>query len=67
METRRRSILKAVIWNVIGLAVMAGVGFAYTGSFAVSGAMAAINASVGLTTYILYERIWARISWGRHA
>lgn len=66
METRRRSVLKAVIWNVIGLAMMAGVGVLATGSLAVGGSMAIINACLGLTMYFIYERIWAGVRWGRN-
>lgn len=67
MESARRSILKALIWNVIGLGTMAGVGFALTGSMALGGTLAVANTAVGLCAYVLYERVWARISWGRHA
>ncbi len=66
MDTRKRTIVKAVIWNLIGLAVMILVGFMATGSFAVGGAMAVVNASIGLTTYVLYERVWDRVHWGRN-
>ncbi|MEL7212768.1 MAG: DUF2061 domain-containing protein [Pseudomonadota bacterium] len=66
-ETRTRTIVKAVLWNLMGLAVMALVGFALTGSWSVGGSMAVINAVLGLTMYILYERVWAHIRWGRHA
>ncbi len=66
-ETRTRTIVKAVLWNLIGLAVMALVGFLLTGSWGVGGSMAVINAILGLTMYILYERVWAHIGWGRHA
>ena len=66
MDSPRRSLVKALIWNVMGLAVMAGVGLAMTGSLAVGGAMAAINTCVGLTMYVIYERVWDRIRWGRH-
>jgi uncharacterized membrane protein len=65
METRRRTLVKAVLWNLLGLAVMALVGLVMTGSAAVGGAMAAINTVIGLTMYVLYERFWARITWGR--
>ncbi|PSL19667.1 DUF2061 domain-containing protein [Shimia abyssi] len=65
METRKRSILKAVIWNLIGLAMMALVGLIATGSVAVGGTMALINSAIGLTFYVVYERIWAKIGWGR--
>ena len=65
METRMRSLVKAVIWNMIGLTVMAVVGLVVTGSLAAGGVMAVINTALGFTTYLIYERIWARIHWGR--
>lgn len=66
METRRRSVVKAIIWNAVGLAVMTLVGLIATGSAAIGGALALVNTAIGLTLYVLYERIWAGISWGRH-
>ncbi|WP_377507487.1 DUF2061 domain-containing protein [Octadecabacter sp. R77987] len=66
MESWQRSLIKAIIWNIIGLAVMASVGFAFTGSFAVGGAMAVINTAIGLCSYLIYERVWSRVRWGRY-
>lgn len=66
METRRRSVVKAIVWNAMGLAVMTVVGLIATGSAAVGGALALVNTAIGLTLYVVYERIWAGISWGRH-
>ncbi|WP_137701839.1 DUF2061 domain-containing protein [Marimonas lutisalis] len=66
MESRRRTVLKAVLWNILGLTVMAGVGLIMTGSAAVGGAMAVINTAIGFAMYLIYERIWARVNWGRH-
>lgn len=65
METRTRSLVKALIWNVIGLVSMALVGFLATGSAAVGGAMALINTFIGFVLYLLYERLWSRVRWGR--
>ncbi|NIZ59655.1 hypothetical protein DL239_01560 [Sedimentitalea sp. CY04] len=65
METRVRSLVKAVIWNIIGLASMALVGFLATGSVAIGGAIALINTAIGFTMYLIYERVWSRIRWGR--
>ncbi|MEP2534157.1 DUF2061 domain-containing protein [Shimia sp.] len=65
METRRRSILKAMIWNAIGLAVMALVGVVATGSLETGGKMAVINTGIGLTLYVIYERVWSKVRWGR--
>ncbi|WP_424833463.1 DUF2061 domain-containing protein [Ruegeria sp.] len=66
METRQRSVVKAILWNAMGLAVMALVGLIATGSAAFGGALAVVNTAIGLTMYVVYERIWAGISWGRN-
>lgn len=65
MDTKLRTLAKALIWNAIGLATMAGVGFLATGSFALGGAMALMNTTIGLVMYLIYERVWAGVSWGR--
>ncbi|SEO93065.1 Uncharacterized membrane protein [Salinihabitans flavidus] len=65
METRQRSVVKAVLWNAIGLCVMAVVGFVTTGSAMIGGTMAVINTGIGLSLYVVYERVWDRIGWGR--
>lgn len=65
METRTRTWVKAIVWNIIGFGVMCLVGFIMTGSVALGGTMAIINTIVGLTCYVIYERIWSRVQWGR--
>ena len=65
METRQRSIVKAVLWTLLGLVAMSVVGLLFTGSLATGGTMALINAAIGFLTYIVYERAWAAIKWGR--
>ncbi len=50
----------------MGLATMTLVGLIATGSAAVGGALALVNTAIGLTLYIVYERIWAGVSWGRN-
>ncbi|MCW1949740.1 MAG: DUF2061 domain-containing protein [Octadecabacter sp.] len=67
MDTPKRTLTKALIWNLIGLFSMAVVGLIATGSMAVGGAMALVNAVLGLSMYVLYERVWNRVNWGRRA
>jgi uncharacterized membrane protein len=66
METRARTLVKSLLWTLLGLVVMAGVGFAATGSMALGSGMAAANAALGFLCYLVYERVWAGIRWGRH-
>lgn len=65
MDTKKRTILKAIVWNIIGLATMLCVGFIATGSLSTGGKMAVINTVIGLSMYVVYERIWSRVHWGR--
>lgn len=65
METRARSTVKALIWTGIGLIVMTLVGLTFTGSARLGLGMAVLNAGLGFLTYLLYERLWARVPWGR--
>ncbi len=65
METGARTLLKSVVWTLIGLVSMALVGLAFTGSVALGGGMALVNAALGFASYLVYERVWARIGWGR--
>ncbi|MEM7471229.1 MAG: DUF2061 domain-containing protein [Pseudomonadota bacterium] len=67
METKARSLVKAVLWTLTGFLMMSGVGFAMTGSLELGGQMAVLNSGLGLVSYVIYERIWAKIRWGRHA
>ena len=66
METRARTLVKSVLWTALGLVVMAGGGLAFTGSLAVGGGMAVVNAVIGFLSYLVYERVWSGIRWGRH-
>ncbi len=66
METRKRSFVKAIVWSAMGLAVMSLIGWIATGSVTTGGVMALANTGIGLVTYVLYERFWAAVSWGRH-
>ncbi len=66
METRSRTLLKSVLWTLLGLVTMSLVGLVFTGSLALGGGMAVINAVLGFLSYLVYERIWDGIRWGRH-
>lgn len=66
VDSSKRTLVKAVLWNLLGLGSMVLVGFLATGSLALGGGMALANTGVGLVCYVIYERLWAKIDWGRH-
>ncbi len=66
-ETPLRSIIKALTWQGMGLVVMMLITWLVTGSIAKGGMIAVLGATTGTVTYILHERLWARISWGRRS
>lgn len=67
MDTKIRTIAKAATWQILGLFTMSALAFWQTGSIggAVSLALSASLTSIGF--YILHERAWGRIRWGRKA
>ncbi|PWE33848.1 hypothetical protein DDZ14_04090 [Maritimibacter sp. 55A14] len=65
METRLRTVVKAIFWNLLGFALMTSVGLVMTGSVSLGGTMALVNTATGLVCYLVYERLWANIRWGR--
>lgn len=65
METHRRSVVKALVWQGLGLVSMLLIGWLVTGSATVAGGLAVANMAVGFVCYLLHERFWARISWGK--
>ncbi|MBX2804766.1 MAG: DUF2061 domain-containing protein [Hyphomicrobiales bacterium] len=52
-------------WQAVGLITMTAIAFIFTGSLTQGGLVALTGAATGMVAYILHERLWARISWGR--
>jgi len=67
MEKGSRTLAKALSWQLLGLFTMSGLGWLVTGSLGTGGSLAALSAVTGLCTYVVHERIWDSIGWGRDA
>jgi uncharacterized membrane protein len=67
MDHPRRTLAKCLTWQITGLCVMLTLGWLTTGSLALAGGLALSSTLIGSLTYLLHERIWARIRWGRSA
>ncbi|MCY0148868.1 DUF2061 domain-containing protein [Hoeflea sp. G2-23] len=70
MDSKIRTIVKAITWQILGLAVSGALAWFYTGSVITALSFAFSTATSGLAFFIVHERIWARVRWGireRHA
>jgi len=65
MESPTRTIAKAVSWQLLGLLSMTLIGYLFTGSVAAAGSLAVVTTIIGAVCYVLHERLWNRIAWGR--
>jgi len=65
METPKRTLAKAISWQLLGLFSMVVIGWLFTGSLTAAGTMAVVTTICGLVCYVLHERAWNRIAWGR--
>ena len=64
METKLRTIAKALTWQVIGLAVTGALAWFHTGSMLTAVSFALSTATSGLAFFFVHERLWARVRWG---
>ncbi|MFS4436691.1 DUF2061 domain-containing protein [Paracoccaceae bacterium GXU_MW_L88] len=65
MDSTRRTLVKALSWQLLGLVTMTLVGFLFTGSISAGGTLALVSAGLGFCCYFLHERVWSAIRWGR--
>tara|TARA_R110002094_G_scaffold205882_4_gene176605 strand:+ start:182 stop:400 length:219 start_codon:yes stop_codon:yes gene_type:complete len=65
MENRARTFAKTFTWQVLGLVVMAILGFITTGSMRAAGGLALASTALGTVTYVIHERLWSAVRWGR--
>jgi uncharacterized membrane protein len=65
METRIRSLLKAVIYRVVVTIILALVSWYFTHNLTATSAITIIYNVIVIGFYYLYERVWGKIKWGR--
>ncbi|MGB3243356.1 MAG: DUF2061 domain-containing protein [Sulfitobacter sp.] len=64
MDQRKRTLAKAMTWQTMGFVMMVVLGYLTTGSFTAAGGLAIATFVVGTISYVLHERVWAKIRWG---
>lgn len=65
METRARSLLKALTWRAGGLVVTTAVAWVVTRRIRVAASIGLADTVLKLVAYYVHERAWLRIKFGR--
>ena len=65
MESTARSIAKAISWRIAGTASTFIVTYLVLGDITISGTIAFVQLVLNTLLYIVHERIWNRVTWGR--
>ena len=66
METKKRSIVKALSWRFIATFITSLVVFVLTDELAFAAKIGLLDTSIKLGAYFLHERMWLRIPFGRY-
>jgi uncharacterized membrane protein len=65
METKRRSLIKALSWRVFATVITGGVAYALTGKAGFALQIGLIDTTIKIFVYFAHERVWQRIPYGR--
>ena len=65
MESRRRSLAKALSWRLVALLVTSTVAFAFTGEATFALSVGLVDSMVKIVLYYAHERAWTWVPYGR--
>jgi uncharacterized membrane protein len=65
METRRRSMIKALSWRILAAIITTLVVLFMTGKMEFAAKVGALDTVIKLAIYFLHERAWNKINYGR--
>lgn len=65
MDSRRRSIAKALSWRAVATLCTGAIVWALTGQWAAAVSVGSLDVVVKLLLYYAHERAWSGLSYGR--
>ncbi len=65
MDSKRRSIAKALSWRAIATFITALIALLVTGEVAFAAKIGLLDTSIKFFAYFAHERFWQRIAYGR--
>lgn len=64
-ERHKRSLVRSIIWRVIGVLVLAIITYIYTRSWLTTSLITIVHHGVFVFAYYFHERFWLKIKWLR--
>ncbi len=64
MDSRKRSLAKALTWRIFALIITIVVSFAFLGTWSTSIAIGLVSNFLKTIGYYIHERMWQRFRWG---
>ncbi len=65
IDSHKRSLLKALIYKVGSVVVLAGVSWLFTGDLMKMSGITLSYELIAIVGYYAHERLWARVNWGK--
>jgi len=65
METKKRSIAKAISWRIIATAITTALAMGLTGEWQFAATIGLADTTLKFFVYFSHERLWNRITYGR--
>ena len=65
MESRSRSLAKAVSYRILGSLSTAGLFYFFTGDLRLAAGAGVLDSIIKIVLYFLHERLWNHIPFGR--
>lgn len=64
-ETITRSIVKSIVWRVVGIFILGGIAYLNTKSWSQTTFITLVFHTIRTVLYVFHERLWLKINWGK--
>lgn len=62
-ETHKRSLVRAIIWRVMGVVILVVITYSFTQSLFATSLITVLHHGVFVFGYYIHERFWLRVKW----
>jgi uncharacterized membrane protein len=65
-DFKKRSLVKTISWRITASLTTVAIVYCFTGKIVLSFGIGVVEAFVKMIFYYFHERMWQRITWGKH-